>query len=431
MTFHFSESDEAEVFWYGSEEPTAMEVDQACALATVEGGAASDKSVSTVRVGLPSPILASMDLVDTPGVGGLESGHATLTLQSLGQADGLVFVLEAGAQIRGPELAFLRKAAARIESVVLVVTKVDRYRGWRTILDDNMAVLTEQAPRFARCPVVPVSAALALRGLRNGDPSEAEAMAEESGIALLTSTLESQVVARRSVLAEANVARASLSAMHAAEQALAGQLQALSPNEDTRNALRAEQERLAQLQDDKANWPRVLDVEIRKLTIDQGDELVRDTADIKRRYQVRINKATSKDEKTLPGELSADLVALAGQLGESAVQRLAAIVVKLLAEVDADEGLESSLDTLTRGAVEADVARLELSSRPFGITERLSVLSGFTSGHSLATLIVGSSGLLTAGAFTGGVAILFGLGFGGLYAFGISAPSATSCWCPS
>ncbi|HXR23469.1 MAG TPA: dynamin family protein [Acidimicrobiales bacterium] len=417
VTFHFSERDEAEVFWYGSEQPTSMGVGQACELATVDGAAATEQSVSAVRVGLPSPILAGMDLVDTPGVGGLESGHATLTLQSLGQADALVFVLEAGAQIRGPELAFLRKAAARIESVVLVVTKVDRYRGWRTIMADNMVILTEQAPRFARCPVVPVSAVLALRGLRSADPSDAAAMEEESGITLLASTLGTKVVDRRSALADANVARAGLSALFAAEQALAGRLQALSPNEDARRALRAEQERLARLQDDKANWPRVLDIEVRKLTIDQGDELARGTTDIKRRYQARISKATTKDEKTLPGELSADLVALAGQLGESAAGRLSAIVAQLLAEVDADEGLESSLENLTRGALETDVARLELSSRPFGISERLSVLSGFSSGHSLATLMVGSSGLLTAGILSGPFAILFGLGFGGFYAF--------------
>ena len=215
ISFYFSETDRADVYWYGSDEPTAMAVDKACQVATVDGAAAAERSVSGVRVGLPSPILEKMDLVDTPGVGGLESGHATLTLQSLAQADALVFVLEAGAQIRGPELAFLRKATARIESVVLVVTKVDAFRGWRTILDDNVAILTEQAPRFARCPVVPVSAALALRALKSGDPGDVAAMAEESGITLLASTLRTQVVDRRSVLAEANVARASLTAMNA------------------------------------------------------------------------------------------------------------------------------------------------------------------------------------------------------------------------
>jgi hypothetical protein len=417
ITFHYSEEEAAEVYWYGSEAAEPMGVAEACALATVEGAPVGDRAIAGVRVGLPSPLLTDMDLVDTPGVGGLESGHAALTLQSLAQADALVFVLEAGAQVGAGELDFLHKAAARIQSVVLVVTKVDRYRGWRTVLDDNLAILTDKAPRFARCPVVPVSAALALRGAASGNAEDAAAMAEESGLVLLASTLKTEVVDRRAVLTEANLARAGLSAVTGAEQALAGRLLALSPDEGTREALRREQQRLAALQDDKANWPHVLELGVRKLTIDHGDEVSRGVADIRHRYEARLKKAKPKEIKTYPGELVADLVALAGRIGEFAIARLSDIVVELLKEVDAADDLQSSLDQLTHGQVEADLARLQLTTSSFTLSDRLSVISGFSSGHSIATLIVGSSGFLTAGFLTGGIAIALGLGFGGVYAF--------------
>lgn len=417
LTFHYSVQETAEVTWYGTDETSVVGLAEACALSTVDGSASQDRAVRAVRIGLPSPFLRELDLVDTPGVGGLDSGHAALTLQSLAQADALVFVLEAGAQIRGPELAFLRQAAARIESVFLVVTKVDSFRGYRTILEDNLAILREQAPRFAGCPVLPVSAALALRGLRSGDPSDADAMAVESGVTALSSALTEQVVERRSVLARANLVRAGLSALSVAEQGLSERLQALSPDDDARRALRIEQERLARLRDDKANWPRLLDLEIRKLTIDQSDDLARGISDIRRRYDARIKKSAPGDTKTLPGELVADLAAMAGRLGEMAATRLNEVVVQLMAEVDASDGLEESLDQLTRGAIEADTARLDLGGRPFSVSDRLSVLSGFSSGHSLASLIVGSGGMLTAGILSGPFAILLGVGLGGFYAF--------------
>jgi len=141
ITFFFSEQPGANVLRYGEAEPSPIAVEQAMCLATVAGNPGNEENIRAVSIAVDSPLLAGMNLVDTPGVGGLDSGHGALTLQSLADAEALVFVTDATAPIRAAELDFLRRASARIESVVLVITKIDANRGWRTILDDDRAII--------------------------------------------------------------------------------------------------------------------------------------------------------------------------------------------------------------------------------------------------------------------------------------------------
>ncbi|HET9757174.1 MAG TPA: dynamin family protein, partial [Candidatus Limnocylindrales bacterium] len=63
--------------------------------------------VDLVEVRIPNPLLeGGLTLVDTPGVGGLNAGHAAATLAFLPSADALVFVTDASAELSGPELEF-------------------------------------------------------------------------------------------------------------------------------------------------------------------------------------------------------------------------------------------------------------------------------------------------------------------------------------
>ena len=94
-------------------------------------------------------------LVDTPGVGGLDAGHARMTLVALGQADALLFVLDARAPISGPERAFLEQASERIETVIFALTKIDMFPGWDTVRREDVEFLARHVPRFASAAVVP------------------------------------------------------------------------------------------------------------------------------------------------------------------------------------------------------------------------------------------------------------------------------------
>src|SRR5206468_5471721 len=94
---------------------------------------AGDRLVG-VDVRVPRDTLTGgMVLVDTVGIGGIGSVHATATLAALATADGVVFVTDAEGELTRPELDFLRQAREVCDAVVCVLTKTDFYPGWRGV----------------------------------------------------------------------------------------------------------------------------------------------------------------------------------------------------------------------------------------------------------------------------------------------------------
>jgi len=415
--FHNAPAPEGEILVYGSDVATAVGAEEARRLASVEGNPGNERNIRLVRIGIPHPMLAKLELVDTPGVGGLTTGHGALTLQSLSQADALVFVIEAGAQFRAAELDFLRIASSRIDTVLLVLTKIDLFRGWRTVVDDNLRILREQAPRFADCPVLAVSGALALRGLDLDDPAEATEVREEAGFAALEAALEARVAARATVLSEANALRVALIGVNGLERILQRRRQALSEEPGGAARLAAERTRLATLREDRAAWPARVDTEIRRMTLERSDAVTKGTAEIRRRYEERVKHASKDDFETLPGELMADLTALGASLNEQAGEHLSTLVLSLLADIDSAQAVEESVERLTAASLRSELDTLDLGSHDFSTVDRLSILSSFSTGHSMAGLLTGSGLVTTMGIVTGGVAIAVGLGAGALYAF--------------
>src|SRR5205807_736982 len=115
---------------------------------------------SFVEVSGPVPLLARLRLVDTPGVGGLNSMHGELAKQAAGEATVLLFTVDASSPFTAGELAFLGEIAERVETEVFALTKTDAFRGWRQVLDADRALLAQHAPRFAGATFYPCSARL-------------------------------------------------------------------------------------------------------------------------------------------------------------------------------------------------------------------------------------------------------------------------------
>ena len=144
--------------------------------------------VDLVEVRIPNPLLeGGLTLVDTPGVGGLNAGHAAATLAFLPSADALVFVTDASAELSGPELEFLASARGAGPPVLVAVTKIDIYPAWRRIIDIDTGHL--QAIGFAERPFG-LSAALRARADERDD---------ESGYGAFSEALRGDVVERARV----------------------------------------------------------------------------------------------------------------------------------------------------------------------------------------------------------------------------------------
>ena len=89
-----------------------------------------------VEVGVPRHLLqAGLEIVDTPGVGGLNSVHGAATMSALPTADAVLLVSDASQEYTAPELEFLSRAVRLCPNVACVLTKTDLYPEWRRIAE--------------------------------------------------------------------------------------------------------------------------------------------------------------------------------------------------------------------------------------------------------------------------------------------------------
>ncbi len=150
-------------------------IDQVATFATEQGNPGNRSGIRSVEVWLPRKLLQTgLVLVDTPGVGGLDSAHGAATNSALGMAEVVVFVSDASSPLSASELDFLRTARSRCPEVVLVQTKTDIYPSWRTVVEANRQYL---AGAGIDLPILAVSSVLRQRATAD---SSAE-MNEESG----------------------------------------------------------------------------------------------------------------------------------------------------------------------------------------------------------------------------------------------------------
>ena len=206
----------------GSVEAVAVPFDQLRRHVT-EGTPASGEARAprSVEVRLDRRLLgAGLSLIDTPGVGGLDSAHGNLTLGALAGAGAALFVTDASQELTAPEVDFLRRILRRCPVACCVVTKIDLYEEWRRIVELNAGHL---AAAGLDVPIVAVSSFLRLRAQAR-DSTELNA---ESGYPRLVELLRRDVLdaarvgARTAARAELAFVVAQLRERVAAEQAAA------------------------------------------------------------------------------------------------------------------------------------------------------------------------------------------------------------------
>jgi hypothetical protein len=120
--------------------------------------------IQGVEVQLPRRLLAEgLVLVDTPGVGGLGSAHATAALGALSVADAGIFLSDASQEYTRAEMDFLQQALNLCPHVVCVMTKTDFYPSWRRVREINEGHLGRAGYDQH---IVPVSSTLRNEALR-------------------------------------------------------------------------------------------------------------------------------------------------------------------------------------------------------------------------------------------------------------------------
>ena len=237
-------------------------------LVTEEADPSDPERDRVVEVGLPHRMLKTgLALVDTPGVGGLDSAHGFLTLGALRFARGVVFVTDAAQELTAPELSFLQTAVERCPTTAVVVTKIDLYPHWRRIVELDRKHLANAG---LEVPLIAVSSFLRLRAAQNPE------LNAESGFADLVTFLARDVVAKsrqesaKTAAVEVEFVASQLEQQSAAERAV---IEAPESTEEVVAELDRVQEQAKRLIHPMATWQTTLSDGIQDLVSDIEHDL--------------------------------------------------------------------------------------------------------------------------------------------------------------
>lgn len=137
-----------------------------------EGNPGNRRGVLKVEVGLPSPLLEGGGvMVDTPGIGSLDSGATERAYAFLPRVDAAVVVLSPDPPLGDVERSFLQALLAHTDHLLIVLNKIDLFpdEAWQEALAFNrreLGRILAVAPETIE--VLPVSAAHALDGEGGG-----------------------------------------------------------------------------------------------------------------------------------------------------------------------------------------------------------------------------------------------------------------------
>ncbi|WP_410587543.1 dynamin family protein [Amycolatopsis sp. lyj-23] len=287
-----------------------------------------------VEVTGPVPLLERLSLVDTPGVGGLDSLHGELAKEAAAGATALLFVVDASAPFTATELQFLRDVGERVETVVFALTKVDMFRGWREVMEADKRLLREHAPRFADAVFHPVSARMFETAAKAPNEQLAAMLREKSGVAAIQTALQELLVGRSAMLGEANTLRALSTALGELKAKLQAESRALSAGEAEAEQLRERRDQLqAERRTSTRGWQLKLRGEVQRTRVEIGHESARQMRDAQTHFRQLIDAAKRDELAALPQQVDIALQTTSQRISMLLSQRLNQVTNVSLSEL--------------------------------------------------------------------------------------------------
>lgn len=365
-----------------------------------------------VEVDGPAQVLTKLTLVDTPGVGGLDSMHGELAAEAAASATALLFVVDASAPFTAGELRFLARMGERVETVLFALSKVDQYRGWRQVLEANRALLGEHAPRFADASFHPVSARMAEMAARAPTAEATAMLRDRAGIEPLVEALTAMLVGRSLMLAEANTLRALSSALGEVRVRLDAERRALSTGKAEAETLRARKDELtSNRRSSTKGWQVRLRTEIQRTRVEHNHEVSRQMRDVQSWFRQAIDAADPDGLRALPAQVDTALQMVSWRISTSVGTRLNQVTETVLGELFDPDELEVIRAQFARAGSAAIVLR-PADKRPPTAEDKLLVFMGVTGGFGAGKMVL----LPLAGAVAAPVllvpTIVIGLGAG-------------------
>jgi predicted GTPase len=340
-----------------------------------------------VEVDGPVELLTKLSIVDTPGVGGLDSVHGELAAEAAASATALLFVVDASAPFTMGELNFLSSVAERVETVVFALSKVDAYRGWRQVLEADQALLAEHAPRFAGATFHPVSARMHEMAGKAPNPEAAAMLSERSGVDGLRTGLLGLLGDRSIMLTEANTMRALSTALGELHVKLDSERRALSTGEEEAESLRARKEELTgERRSSTKGWQVRMRSEIQRARLENTHEVARQMRDLQSWFRQAIDAADRDMLPALPAQVDAAMQMVSGRIGASVNARLNRVTETVLADLFSAEELELIRAQFARAGQPPVVLRPPEKRQPT-TEDKLLVFTGATGGLGAGSMV--------------------------------------------
>jgi Dynamin family len=275
------------------EERSRVPVEQLASHVSEAGNPGNRAGLKYAEVGIPRHLLADgLELVDTPGVGGLGSVHGSATLAMLPSADAILLVSDAAAEYSRPEIEFLRQAGTVCPNIACVLTKIDLYPEWQRIAELDRGHLASVG---IHAELLPTSSVLRLHAVRTEDRQ----LNAESGFPSLVTFLRERVLGQSERLASLAAAN---DVVTISDQLAAGMRAELAACEDPEQAGRLVAEldqakrRADDLRDRGARWHQVLNDGIADLNADVD-------YDLRDRMRVVVREAEKLLDGADPGKI--------------------------------------------------------------------------------------------------------------------------------
>jgi hypothetical protein len=310
-----------------------------CAVADLERYVALDHArepVIGVQVRIPAPVLRDLVLVDTPGVGGLLAGHTATTLAALRKADALLFVCESGQPILAPELGFLVKAACRVPTVVVAVTKRDIDPEFELVVEETRQRIAA-THGLGDVPVLAVAAPLADLAAEIRDEQRSSRLRTLSGIEPLLDTLRGYSSSGAALVRFENAARVLAEVCRALVARSDEIVEALAGNTERTGGLRREMDALQRALDDTGGLTALVRDRLDQLRREQIASFDGAVESLRPRYRAAAERGTAADLTTLASRMVGELSAAAVDSLEGTARRCTQVVADVMRQLGAGD----------------------------------------------------------------------------------------------
>ena len=385
-------------------------IDKLAEQVSESGNPANRERWSYAEVGLPRRVLTGgLELVDTPGVGGLNSVHGAATMAMLPSADAVLLVSDASQEYTRPELEFLRQAAKVCPNVACVLTKIDLYPEWRRIAELDRSHLTTVN---IDAELLSVSSTLRVQSIRTQDAG----LDAESGFPALIRYLREHVVGQADLLARRSTVHDVLTVTDQLASGLRAE-QAAQQDPETAQAvikqLTEAQQRSAALKERSARWQHTLSDGVADLNADIDFDLNDRMREIVRQAEEELDgggdptktwdQLSTWVEQEVASAVSANLL--------WATQRARWLATRVADHFSEEENrLLPKLRTEVADAL-SSVRALQLrASEPFGVGQK--ALTGLRGGY-VGVLMFGMLGTLVGMSLINPFSVGAGLLLGG------------------